>query len=33
NDWDGDNLPAGTYFYVIKLPNGEDFAGSVTIAR
>lgn len=33
NDWDGDDLPDGTYFYVIKLPSGEDFAGSVTIAR
>lgn len=33
NDWDGDNLPVGTYFYILKLSNGEDFAGPVTIAR
>lgn len=33
NDWDGDNLPAGTYFYILKLPNGEDFTGPLTLAR
>lgn len=33
NDWDGDNLPVGTYFYILQLPNGEDFTGPVTIAR
>ena len=33
NDWDGDNLPVGTYFYLLRLENGEDFTGPVTIAR
>ncbi len=33
NDWDGDDVTDGTYFYIIKLPNGEDFAGPITIAR
>lgn len=33
NDWDGRNVPDGTYFYAVKLPNGEEFAGSVSIAR
>lgn len=37
NDWDGDNLPAATYYYVIEL-NPIDFStepitGSVTIVR
>ena len=36
NDWDGDNLPEGTYFYVLKCygNTGEDvFRGAVTILR
>jgi gliding motility-associated-like protein len=38
NDWDGDNnqgvpLPDGTYYYVLKLMNGENRAGFVTIIR
>ncbi len=36
NDWDGDNLPQGTYFYVLKCQGelGEDiFQGAVTIVR
>ncbi|MFN2422689.1 MAG: gliding motility-associated C-terminal domain-containing protein [Cryomorphaceae bacterium] len=33
NDWDGDNLPAGTYFYILKIRNGDDFAGPVTLVR
>jgi len=33
NFWDGDNLPDGTYFYVITLPNEEAISGDVTIVR
>lgn len=36
NDWDGDNLAEGTYFYVLKCvgTQGEDdFRGAVTILR
>ncbi len=36
NDWDGSNLPDGTYFYVLKCEGklGEDvFKGAVTILR
>jgi hypothetical protein len=36
NDWDGGNLPAGTYFYVLKCQGSlgeDDFQGAVTILR
>lgn len=37
NDWDGDDLPAATYYYVIELNpvefNVEPYTGSVTIMR
>jgi gliding motility-associated-like protein len=35
NNWSGDNLPEGTYFYFLKLKdgNGTEKAGSVTIMR
>jgi gliding motility-associated-like protein len=33
NFWDGDNLPDGTYFYIITLPNEEAISGDITIAR
>ncbi len=37
NNWDGDNLPAATYYYVIELNpidfNTEPITGSVTILR
>lgn len=36
NDWDGSNLPDGTYFYILKCEGklGEDiFKGAVTILR
>lgn len=33
NNWDGDDLPVGTYFYVLRLSNGEDLAGSITLVR
>jgi gliding motility-associated-like protein len=33
NDWNGGDLPDGTYFYVLKLSNGETLAGDVTVKR
>ncbi len=34
NDWNGDDLPAGTYFYVVNAPNMKsELKGSVTILR
>ena len=36
NDWNGDNLPDGTYFYVLKVvSNGEEtiYNGDVLIQR
>lgn len=38
NDWDGDGLPAGTYFYIFKVDDQEDqksyeFKGNVLIVR
>ena len=36
NDWDGDNLPDGTYFYVLKchgLKNDATYNGSVMIVK
>jgi len=38
NDWNGGviaetNVPAGTYFYVIKLSNGREFSRFMTISR
>lgn len=34
NDWDGDNLPSGTYFYVVTAPTLEEpLKGSVTLIR
>ena len=36
NDWDGDNLPDGTYFYVLKchgLKQDANYQGSVMIFR
>ena len=33
NDWAGDNLPSGTYYYVVSAPNYEILKGSVTIFR
>ena len=31
NDWDGNNLSDGTYFYILKLDDGKEFTGTVTI--
>jgi gliding motility-associated-like protein len=33
NDWAGDDLPSGTYYYVVSAPNYEILKGSVTIFR
>ncbi len=33
NDWDGGNLADGVYFFVIKLSDGTQYQGSVTIIR
>lgn len=32
-DWDGADAPDGTYFYVLVLPNGREYTGTVNIAR
>ena len=33
NDWAGDDLPSGTYYYVVSAPNYEILKGSVSIFR
>lgn len=33
NNWDGDDVTDGTYFYILKLSNSEAITGSLTIAR
>ena len=33
NDWAGDDLPAGTYYYVVSAPNYTTLKGSVNIFR
>ena len=34
NDWGGDNLPSGTYYYVIRFsPSSEEFVGFLHIQR
>jgi gliding motility-associated-like protein len=31
NDWDGNDLADGTYYYVLKLDDGKEFTGTITI--
>jgi len=33
NSWDGENLPSGTYFYVVSAPNFKSMQGTVSIFR
>jgi gliding motility-associated-like protein len=33
NSWGGDNLPSGTYFYVVSAPNFKTMQGTVSIFR
>ncbi|MBK8499105.1 MAG: gliding motility-associated C-terminal domain-containing protein [Flavobacteriales bacterium] len=33
NQWDGDDVPDGTYYYVLRIDNGDEYAGHVTLLR
>ena len=33
NEWDARDASSGTHYYLLTLPNGKDFSGSVMIAR
>jgi gliding motility-associated-like protein len=33
NNWRAPNVSEGTYFYVLKLPNGKEYTGHVTLLR
>jgi gliding motility-associated-like protein len=33
NNWDGDDLPDGTYFYVLVLQTGKDYKGTLKLIR
>lgn len=33
NNWDGDKVPDGTYYYILTLPNSIIKEGFVTIVR
>ena len=33
NNWDGDNLPDGTYYYFLKADNGEERKGVITLKK
>lgn len=33
NTWRASGVPEGTYFYVLKLPNGKEYTGHVTLLR
>ena len=31
NNWDGSNVPDGTYYYILSLPNGKQMHGDITV--
>jgi len=33
NDWDGDDAADGTYFYILKLDDGKEYTGTLTILK
>ena len=33
NNWDGDDLPDGTYFYSLSLKSGKSYQGTVKLLR
>lgn len=33
NNWRGDDLPAGTYYFVLTMSNGKVYAGPITLVR
>lgn len=33
NQWDGAGVPDGTYYYVLRIDNGDEYAGHVTLLR
>ncbi len=33
NQWDGAGVPDGTYYYVLRIDNGDEYSGHVTILR
>ena len=33
NQWDGSGVPDGTYYYVLRIDNGDEYAGHVTLLR
>lgn len=33
NQWDGDGVPDGTYYYVLRIDDGREFSGHVTLLR
>jgi gliding motility-associated-like protein len=33
NDWNGDNLSDGVYYYILTLPSGNTTKGTVTILK
>ena len=33
NNWRAPGVPEGTYFFVLKLPDGKDYSGHVTLLR
>jgi gliding motility-associated-like protein len=33
NDWDGGGLSDGAYFYILKLDNGQEYTGNITILK